>query len=159
MSPPGIAPGSCSTTPFRCPSRRWSTTSAEAEVGGWIELTREVRRWRDLVGVPAASVLSARTTGAEPPALIAKLARLEFNGAAGEALTTIGEIEIVASAEIDAEQALARIGERRDSLRAEIERAERKLANEGFVAKAPAEVVADERDKLGRYRAELEELG
>ncbi len=144
--------------PFPVPQQALIDDSAEAEVGGWIELTREVRRWRDLVGVPAASVLSARAAGSEPPALIAKLARLEFNGAGGEALTTIGEIEIVASAEIDAEQALARISERRDSLRGEIERAERKLANEGFVAKAPAEVVADEREKLERYRAELEEL-
>ena len=36
--------------------------------------------------------------------------------------------------------------------------AERKLANQGFVAKAPAEVVEEEREKLDRYRAELEEL-
>jgi valyl-tRNA synthetase len=48
----------------------------------------------------------------------------------------------------------ARLGE----LRAEIERAERKLANEGFVAKAPAEVVEEERQKLERYRSELKEL-
>ncbi len=43
-------------------------------------------------------------------------------------------------------------------LRAEVERAERKLGNEGFVAKAPAEVVEEERGKLERYRAELAEL-
>ena len=34
----------------------------------------------------------------------------------------------------------------------EVERAERKLGNEGFVAKAPAEVVEAEREKLDRYR-------
>ena len=38
-----------------------------------------------LVGVPAGSVLSARAAGAEPPALVAKLARLEFNGSGGSA--------------------------------------------------------------------------
>ena len=38
----------------------------------------------------------------------------------------------------------------------EIERAERKLANEGFVAKAPEHLVAAEREKLERLRRELE---
>jgi len=40
----------------------------------------------------------------------------------------------------------------------EIARAEGKLANEKFVARAPAELVAEERAKLERHRAELEEL-
>ena len=42
--------------------------------------------------------------------------------------------------------------------RLEIERSERKLANDGFVAKAPAELVQAERDKLARLRSELEAL-
>ena len=37
----------------------------------------------------------------------------------------------------------------------EIDRAERKLANDGFVSKAPAQVVAAEREKLEALRAEL----
>ena len=37
-------------------------------------------------------------------------------------------------------------------------RAEGKLANEGFIDKAPADVVAEERRKLAAYRAELKEL-
>ena len=53
----------------------------------------------------------------------------------------------------------ARLEKRREELRSEVERGERKLGNEGFVAKAPAEVVEEERGKLERYRAELEELG
>jgi valyl-tRNA synthetase len=44
-------------------------------------------------------------------------------------------------------------------LRAEIARAEGMLANERFVANAPAEVVDGERAKLERYRRELELLG
>ena len=43
-------------------------------------------------------------------------------------------------------------------LRKEIGRAEAMLANEKYVAKAPAEVVAGEREKLDRYRRELEAL-
>ncbi len=54
--------------------------------------------------------------------------------------------------------ATERKAERRAKLEAEIERAERKLANEGFVAKARPEVVQSERDKLARLQAELEAL-
>ncbi len=46
-----------------------------------------------------------------------------------------------------------------DRLRKEIARAEGMLANERFVANAPAEVVEAERGKLDRYRRELELLG
>ncbi len=134
--------------------------AAEAEVERWIDLTRSVRRWRDLVGVAAASVLDARVVGTEsPPELVGRLARLNLDGARGEPLQTIGPLEILASAEIDAEEAEHRLEHARGELRSEIDRAERKLANRGFVAKAPPEVVEAEREKLARYRAELDELG
>jgi valyl-tRNA synthetase len=45
-----------------------------------------------------------------------------------------------------------------DRLRKEVERAEKMLANERFVANAPADVVEAERDKLARYRRELDAL-
>ena len=43
-------------------------------------------------------------------------------------------------------------------LRNEIERAEKMLANERFVANAPADVVDAEREKLERYRRELDAI-
>jgi valyl-tRNA synthetase len=46
----------------------------------------------------------------------------------------------------------------RERLTREIARAEGMLANERFVAKAPPEVVEAERDKLARYRRELDAL-
>ena len=134
---------------------------AERDVEAWIDLTRRVRRWRDLVGVAAASVLPARIAGgdgAPPHELVGRLARLSFDGAEGETLATFGPVEILASGEVDAEEVRRRIGERRDALRAEVQRAEGKLGNAGFVDKAPAEVVEAERAKLSRYQAELEEL-
>ena len=39
-----------------------------------------------------------------------------------------------------------------------MKRAEGKLADDRFVAKAPAEIVEEEREKLARYRSELDEL-
>jgi len=47
----------------------------------------------------------------------------------------------------------------RDRLRKEIERAEGMLANERFVSKAPSEVVRAEREKLERFKRELDDLG
>jgi valyl-tRNA synthetase len=47
----------------------------------------------------------------------------------------------------------------RERLRKEIARAEGMLANERFVANAPDDVVAGEREKLERYRRELDALG
>ena len=47
----------------------------------------------------------------------------------------------------------------RERLRKEVERAERMLGNPGFTDKAPAEVVQAEREKLERYRRELDGLG
>ncbi len=145
---------------FPAAERELVDPEAEAEVGHWIELTRGVRAWRDLVGVAAGSVLDARIVGAgEAPEPLARLARLRFDGAAGEPLATIGAtVEILASDEVDAEQARERIERRREELRSEVERGERKLANRGFVAKAPPQVVEEERAKLAGYRRELEEL-
>ena len=135
---------------------------AEAEVGEAIELTRALRRWRELAGVSPGTTLSARAAGdgaAHP--LVARLARLEL-GPAGDddadAVATVGAIQILASEGLDPNAVSDRLDELRDRLRGEVERAEGKLANQGFVANAPPEVVAAEREKLERYRSELDEL-
>ena len=47
----------------------------------------------------------------------------------------------------------------RARLEKEIARAEGMLGNERFVSRAPAEVVDAEREKLARYRRELDALG
>jgi valyl-tRNA synthetase len=131
---------------------------AEAEVRAGIELTRRLRAWRDLVEAPAATVLPARAEGIEPREFVARLARFEFGEDGGDPVAAVGPVKILASAEIDADAIAARLEARREELRAEVARAEGKLGNEKFVARAPAEVVEEEREKLERYRAELEEL-
>ncbi|HET6571711.1 MAG TPA: valine--tRNA ligase [Solirubrobacterales bacterium] len=131
---------------------------AEAEVRLGIELTRRLRAWRDLVEAPAASVLPARAEGIEPREFVGRLARFEFERNGGDPIAAVGPVKILASTEIDAEAVAARLEARREELRSEVRRAEGKLANERFVERAPAEVVEEERRKLERYRAELEEL-
>jgi Valyl-tRNA synthetase len=131
---------------------------AEADIEGGIELTRRLRAWRDLVEVPVAGVLEARVEGVDPPEFVGRLARFEFGEDGGDPVASVGPVRVLASAELDAEAVAVRLEKRRQELRSEVERAERKLGNEGFVAKAPVEVVEEERGKLERYRAELEEL-
>ncbi len=135
---------------------------AETAVEAAIAQTRDLRRWRELADVPPSAILAARSTDGSPPELVGRLARLDFEAGEsgpGEAVATVGTIEILASEALDREAMDARLSERRDKLRSEVERGEKKLANEGFVAKAPPEVVEEERSKLAAYRAEMEELG
>jgi valyl-tRNA synthetase len=141
--------------------------SAETAVQHAIAAIQELRRWRDLTGVKVGAVLDARL---EAPGYedtiehVSRLARLSLEGTANgaEPVASVpipgGQVHIFAGADIDVEGAEKRRAERRGKLEAEVERAERKLANENFVAKARPEIVEAERDKLARLRAELEAL-
>jgi valyl-tRNA synthetase len=131
---------------------------AEAAVERGIELTRRLRAWRDMVEVPAASQLSARIEGEQPEEFVGRLSRFDFDQDGGDPIAAVGPVKVLASAEIDADAVAARLEKRREELRSEVSRAEGKLANEKFVAQAPADLVEEERDKLERYRGELEEL-
>jgi valyl-tRNA synthetase len=133
--------------------------AAEREIGEAIGLTRALRRWRDLAGVPVKQVLTARADDARPHELVSRLARVEFSGDGGEPIASVGGVELLETEGVDPDAVRARIDERREKLRAEVKRGEGKLGNESFVAKAPADVVDAEREKLAAYRTELEELG
>jgi len=150
--------GHLAVHPFPAVEDSLRDPEAEAEVRAGIELTKRLRAWRDLVEAPAATVLPARAEGIPPQEFVGRLARFAFGEDGGDPVAAVGQVKILASAEIDAEAVAARLEARRDELRSEVARAEGKLGNEKFVARAPAEVVEEERQKLERYRAELEEL-
>jgi valyl-tRNA synthetase len=135
-------------------------TEAEAEMGRVRETVVSIRRLRDLAGVKPALKLPA-SVDLDPAVAehIANLARLELSSNGGEPLATVGAVRILASADVDADAFHARVDERRSMLRKEVERGEKKLVNNGFVDKAPPEVVEEEREKLDAYRRELESLG
>ena len=57
---------------------------------------------------------------------------------------------------VDTEKEIARLEAEQKKLVGEIERIEKKLANEGFVAKAPVAVVDGEKAKLAKYRENLD---
>ena len=94
-----------------------------------------------------------------------RLARFEWvdeASADGDVLATVpipgGGVQVLPSEAFDAAEAEARLEKKAADLRKEIERAEKKLANEQFVAKAPAAVVEEERRKLEEYREALARL-
>jgi valyl-tRNA synthetase len=150
--------GHLAVHPFPEPDESLFDPAAEADVEGGIGLTQRLRAWRDLVDVPAASVLAARIDGVDPPGFVGRMARFEFAADGGDPVASIGPVRVLPSDQLDAEAVAERLDKRRDELRAEVDRAERKLGNEGFVAKAPAEVIEEERGKLEKYRNELAEL-
>jgi valyl-tRNA synthetase len=137
---------------------------AEASVERVIEAVQALRGWRDVAGVKAAVTVPARLAadGYEDTGdHLARLAKLSFtaDGAGAEPVASVpvpgGSVEILPSDDIDLEGAKRKRAARRAQIEAEIARAEGKLANKGFVAKAPEHVVRAERDKLARLREEL----
>ena len=145
--------------PFPEVDEKLIDAAAEEEIGAAIALTRALRRWRDLAGVPVKQVLTARADDREPHELVSRLARVEFSADGGEPIASVSGVELLETEGIDPKAVEARIEERREKLRAEVTRGEGKLSNEGFVAKAPADVVDAEREKLAAYKTELEDLG
>jgi valyl-tRNA synthetase len=144
---------------------------AEAVVDRVKTAVTALRRYRDDVGAPAAARIPARleAEGYEHIAdHVARLARFEFTpngdsaGADADAAAAVavpgGAVQVLASSDIDPEEAAKRVAAQRAQIEGEIKRAEGKLANDKFVSKAPPHVVEAEREKLARYQAELERL-
>jgi valyl-tRNA synthetase len=138
---------------------------AEEQVGRAIAAVTALRGWRDRCEVRPGAIVPVQLQGDGYDAVvgtIASLARVEVSDDGGEPVASVavpgGSIGVLPSPDVDVEAAERRLEARRAELRSEIERAERKLGNEGFVSKAPPHVVDAEREKLARYRAELERL-
>jgi valyl-tRNA synthetase len=135
---------------------------AEQQIARVIATVQAVRSWRDAGGVKPGAFLAARLrglNGVEP--LVARLARLTptgEHGAAPVAVIPVMGCQVELLEGVDPAEAAAKVEASRKALQAEIARAEGKLSNPGFVDKAPEAVVAAEREKLERLRAELEAL-
>jgi valyl-tRNA synthetase len=59
---------------------------------------------------------------------------------------------------LDIEVEIERLTAEADRLQSEIKRAEKKLANTDFVAKAPPHIVSLEKDKIEKYSGMLENI-
>jgi valyl-tRNA synthetase len=140
---------------------------ATAEMGWLIELITDIRRLRAEMNVPAGAQIPLIAVEASPEtqrrletheALIKRMARLADIGVSDSvppaaAQTVLGEATLALPLEgvIDFGAERERISKEIAKLDGEIVRLEKKLGNEKFVANAPAEVVAEQREKLADY--------
>jgi valyl-tRNA synthetase len=151
--------GLLATARITAPDASLRDEAAEAEMAAVIEAVQALRSWRDEAGVKPGQVLPARIDGLDGAAdLVARMARLDLSSD-GEPTAIVpvpgGSVEIRAGDLVDREAEARKAAAERERLDQEIARAEAKLANEGFVAKAPPDLVQAERDKLERLRREL----
>jgi valyl-tRNA synthetase len=168
---PGEESGLLAVGEFPAADRSRFDESAEREVERMIEAVTALRRYRDEVGAKPSAAVRGRLEAGGYDGLrdhMARLARCEWvddggGGQDGDVIASVrvpgGAVQVLPSEAFDAGEARERIEKKRSGLVAEIERAEKKLANEQFVAKAPAAVVDEERRKLEEYREALAQLG
>jgi valyl-tRNA synthetase len=167
--------GSISVAPW--PEQRPEHSDGEAErvMVALQEIATAVRRFRHRHGISPSRRFPARVAtradlarGLEPLAeRIERLAGLEglsFVGpSAGKlsgettAMLTDG-IVFLPPGLFDVEAERARLSNERADVDADLARVRGKLANDGFVAKAPAEIVAGEREKAVRLAQRLEDV-
>ncbi|HUN28768.1 MAG TPA: valine--tRNA ligase [Alphaproteobacteria bacterium] len=119
--------------------------------------TEQIRRLKQELELPLGSKPQTRVPGDLGAGALAAIA--SYAPAASGATITVDPALAggVSGIVVDAPRALMLDRYHKDAtrLRSEVERGERKLANEAFIAKAAPDVVAKERDKLEGYRNEL----
>ena len=71
-------------------------------------------------------------------------------------VTSGGQLFLPLAGLIDTAKEIARLTKEQEKLQAEVDRIQKKLDNESFVAKAPAQVIEQERSKQQDYRAKLQ---
>ena len=124
------------------PSRRTRLMLVPAE--GWSDTLRGGEGYfKKLAGAESVEIITDRNavSGKNVSAVIA----------AGELFIPLGDL-------VDFEKEIARLQKELDNLHREAERARGKLSNPGFVAKAPAQLVAQEKEKLEANEAKAAAL-
>jgi len=151
------------------------SADAEAEMDWVVRLISSVRAVRSEMNVEPKAQLTLRLKDASAETLtrlethrdlIHRLARIEDSGALDGEVTK-GAVSIVLdeatvvlpmSGIIDVEAEQARLGKEIKKIDPEIMKYEKKLSNQGFLAKAPAEVVAEQTERLEGLKADRTKL-
>ena len=152
----------------------YANQAAGDELGWVLKTISQIRSVRADVNVPAGAKVPASLTGANDETarrldahrdVIMRLARLEkFDLAdaapAGSVKTVIDEATIVLEIAdlIDASEEIARLDKQLGKLGGEITGLEKRLGNDAFVAKAPPEVVTEQRARLSDLQGTRDKL-
>jgi valyl-tRNA synthetase len=142
--------------------------AAEAEIASVMRLVTEVRRFRSDQGLRPGQQVPAALTGLAGGALagheagIRALLRLSAPGPDFRpAASVVAEgvtVELDTAGVVDVAAERRRMEKDLSAARAEAEQVERKLGNDAFLARAPAEVVAKTRDRLAAAQAGIARL-
>jgi valyl-tRNA synthetase len=162
------------TAPYPVAQLEKVDATADAWMARLKSVMAEIRRLRSEMGLPPGERVPLLTLGdrsfvetATP--LIQSLARLAdvqlladeaaFAAATQAAPVAVnGDLRLALHVQVDVAAETARLGKEIERLNGEITKAEAKLGNESFVARAPAAVVEQERARLADFRQALSRL-
>ncbi|MEE8410669.1 MAG: valine--tRNA ligase, partial [Myxococcota bacterium] len=156
----------------RWPERHesWENEALEAEIASVKDVIGRLRELRSRHDIPPKKELPAAVrTGSEARALLERHAHLIKDMArlssldVGEEVTppdnaatqVSGGLEIFLGGVLDPKKERARLEKTRDKILEDVERGKKKLSNEKFISKAPADVVEGERRKVAELNAQL----
>jgi valyl-tRNA synthetase len=160
----------------RWPQSESADTAAESEMNALMELIGAIRTLRSEYGVPANSKVGVRLTQVSPALAAAlhsetravlRLARVaevatDQAGAAGTGAHAVlrGGTDLFVPLEgiIDVEQERRRLGRELERIDGQVRSTEARLGSEQFTARAPAEIIAREREKAASLRDQRERL-
>jgi len=156
------------------PSPDFEDADAAADINWLVDLVSGIRSVRSEMNVPPAAIAPLVVVGASAETH----QRLERHASAIKRLARVGDISLQDAAPkgsaqivlneaticlplgslIDLSAEAARLQKELAKVTEEIARLHKKLSNERFVASAPEEIVAAEREKLDEYRDQQEKL-